>query len=146
MGHSYVCEWVNLGAITTNSDVKNDYSQVKVYIKGQLTDTNSTKVGCFIGDHTKTSIGTLLNTGSNFGIMSNIMSTGGVLPKFIPSFCWFVNNRVLKGYGFKMFVKTAEMVMSRRDRKMTEDEKKLLEYTYQLVKPERNELVRKGRK
>lgn len=146
LGHSYVCEWVNLGAVTTNSDIKNDYSQVKVYIKGQLTDTNSAKVGCFIGDHTKTSIGTLLNTGSNFGIMSNIMSTGGVLPKFIPSFCWFVNNRVLKGYGFKMFVKTAEIVMSRRDRKLTEDEKKLLEYTYQLVKPERNELVRKGRK
>lgn len=145
LGHSYICEWVNLGAQTTNSDIKNDYSPVKVHVKGELTDTNQTKVGCFIGDHTKTSIGTLLNTGSVFGMMSNVMSMGGLLPKFIPSFCWFMNNKILKGYGFKMFIKTAESVMSRRGRKLTEDDIRLLEYTYKLVKPERDALIKKGR-
>ncbi len=145
LGHSYICEWVNLGALTTNSDIKNDYSIVQVYNRGELFDTNQTKVGCFIGDHTKTSIGTFLNTGSVLGIMSNVMGVGGVLPKFIPSFCWFMNNKPFKGYGFRMFIKTAETAMSRRDKKLTEDDIRLLEYTYKLVKPERDELIKKGR-
>ena len=145
LGHSYICEWVNLGALTTNSDIKNDYSQVQVYVKGELTDTNQLKVGCFVGDHTKTSIGSFLNTGSVFGVMSNIMSSGGVLPKFIPSFCWFANNKVLKGYGFRMFIKTAEAAVSRRDKKLTENDIRLLEHTYKLVKPERDALIKKGR-
>ena len=61
LGHAYVGEWVNLGALTTNSDLKNDYSSVSVMLDGKTPiDTGSTKVGSLIGDHTKTSIGTLL--------------------------------------------------------------------------------------
>ena len=145
LGHSYVCEWVNLGALTTNSDLKNDYSNVQVYINGELTDTNQTKVGCFIGDHTKTSIGTFFNTGTIVGVMSNLVGSGGVLPKLTPSFVWFVNNKALKGYGFRMSVKTAEVAMSRRDKKLTEDDRKLLEYTYRITKSERDEMIKKGR-
>ena len=68
LGHAYVGEWVNLGALTTNSDLKNDYSSVSVILDGNTPiNTGSTKVGSLIGDHTKTSIGTLLNTGAYVG-------------------------------------------------------------------------------
>ena len=71
LGHAYVGEWVNLGALTTNSDLKNDYSSVSVMLDGHTPiDTGSTKVGSLIGDHTKTSIGTLLNTGAYVGAMA----------------------------------------------------------------------------
>ncbi|MHC4124782.1 MAG: putative sugar nucleotidyl transferase, partial [Planctomycetota bacterium] len=91
LGHAYVGQWVNLGALTTNSDLKNDYTNVSVMLDGrQSTDTGSTKVGSLIGDHVKTSIGTLLNTGSYVGAMALIMTTGKPLPKFISSFAWFV--------------------------------------------------------
>ena len=72
LGHAYVCEWVNLGALTTNSDLKNDYGSVEVYMQRDdgtfsYVDSGSTKVGSFIGDHTKTSIGVFLNTGFQRG-------------------------------------------------------------------------------
>ena len=68
LGHAYVGEWVNLGALTTNSDLKNDYGSVSVTLDGRNPiNTGSTKVGSLIGDHTKTSIGTLFNTGSYVG-------------------------------------------------------------------------------
>ena len=61
LGHAYVGQWVNLGALTTNSDLKNDYSEVKITLDGRTQlSTGSTKVGALIGDHAKTSIGTLL--------------------------------------------------------------------------------------
>ena len=64
LGHAYVGQWVNLGALTTNSDLKNDYSEVRITLDGQSPiATGSNKVGALIGDHAKTSIGTLLNTG-----------------------------------------------------------------------------------
>ena len=146
LGHSYVGEWVNLGALTTNSDLKNDYSGVSVYIKGEFIDSKSAKVGSFIGDHTKTSIGTLLNTGTVIGVMCNVVGSGGVLPKFIPSFSWFMNNKVTKGYGFRMLVETAKAAMSRRKREMSDEEFKLLEYVRDITKEERDILIKKGRR
>ena len=83
LGHAYVGEWVNLGAMTTNSDLKNDYGTVEVMLDGKTPiDTGSTKVGALIGDHTKTSIGTLFNTGAYVGAMALIAATGKPLPKF----------------------------------------------------------------
>lgn len=146
LGHSYLCEWVNIGALGTNSDLKNDYSQVQVYVKGELKDSNETKVGSFIGDHTKTSIGTFLNTGSVIGIMCNLVGSGGVLPKFIPSFIWFLNNKAYKGYGFRMMAETSKIAMSRRDIVMSEDDIELLKYVYELTKEERKVILEKGRK
>ena len=100
LGHAYVGEWVNLGALTTNSDLKNDYSSVSVVLDGKTpVSTGSTKVGALIGDHTKTSIGTLLNTGAYVGAMALIATNGKLLPKFIPSFAWFLEGAVTKGFG-----------------------------------------------
>ncbi|HPD16181.1 MAG TPA: putative sugar nucleotidyl transferase [Planctomycetota bacterium] len=145
LGHAYVCEWVNLGALTTNSDLKNDYSSVQVYFKGELVDTGDTKVGSFIGDHTKTSIGTILNTGTVVGVMCNIMASGGVTPKFIPSFTMFLDNKMYN-IPFKKTLETARTAMSRRKRQLTEAEVAALESAVGLTKAERDDLVRRSRK
>ncbi|HLA41670.1 MAG TPA: putative sugar nucleotidyl transferase, partial [Candidatus Glassbacteria bacterium] len=151
LGHAYVGEWVNLGAMTTNSDLKNDYSSVEMYMpdgqgKWSYVDTQDSKVGCYIGDHTKTSIGTLLNTGSNIGVMTLLMSNGRVLPKYIPSFSWFLEGAVSSGFGFGKLLETAEIAMTRRNKTLTEADRRLLEHVHQLTKPERDKAVRRDRK
>jgi len=146
LGHSYVCEWVNLGALTTNSDLKNDYSTVKVYLNGSPVDTGSIKVGSFIGDHTKTSIGTLLNTGTIAGIMCNLMAGSGPLPKYIPSFCWYLQDRISKGLGLGAALATARAAMERRNRQLSPAMEKLIRHTESLTKQEKLEKVRRDRK
>jgi UDP-N-acetylglucosamine diphosphorylase/glucosamine-1-phosphate N-acetyltransferase len=146
LGHAYVGEWVNIGAMTTNSDIKNDYSAVSVYLKGELRNTGEIKVGSFIGDHAKTSIGTLFNTGSVIGVMCNVVGTGKPLPKFIPSFAWFINEKFSKGYGFKMLVETARAAMPRRGRVLTEEEIRVLETAYKITEKERRALIKKSRR
>jgi len=67
VGHSIVGAWANLGALTTTSDLKNNYGPVRVSIGGKVHDTGESKVGAFLGDHVKTAIGTLLTTGAVAG-------------------------------------------------------------------------------
>ena len=86
LGHSYVCPWVNIGAMSTTSDLKSDYSNVKVPLEGTPIDSGSPKVGSFIGDHVKTAINSMFNTGSSIGVMAMVLPGGPLLPKFIPSF------------------------------------------------------------
>ncbi len=147
LGHAYVGEWVNLGALTTNSDLKNDYSDVSVMLDGRRPiTTGSTKVGSLIGDHTKTAIGTLLNTGSYVGAMALIMPTGKPLPKFIPSFAWFLEGVVTKGFGRKKLYETAAIAMSRRKCEWTEAEKNMWEAIFEMTAPGRNEAIIRGRR
>jgi UDP-N-acetylglucosamine diphosphorylase / glucose-1-phosphate thymidylyltransferase / UDP-N-acetylgalactosamine diphosphorylase / glucosamine-1-phosphate N-acetyltransferase / galactosamine-1-phosphate N-acetyltransferase len=147
LGHAYVGEWVNLGALTTNSDLKNDYSSVSVTLDGKRPiDTGSTKVGSLIGDHTKTSIGTLLNTGAYVGSMALIAATGKPLPKYIPSFAWFLEGVVTKGFGKRKLYETAATAMGRRKVPWTEADEALWDAIFQLTKPERDEAIKKGRR
>ena len=147
LGHAYVGEWVNLGALTTNSDLKNDYTTVSVMLDGKHTiDTGSTKVGCLIGDHTKTSVGVFFNTGSVVGAMAIIMATGKPLPKFIPSFAWFVEGVVTKGFGRKSLYETAATAMSRRKCRWTEADRSTWEAIFEMTAGPRDEAVKKGRK
>ncbi|MCD6232331.1 hypothetical protein J7K28_06905 [Candidatus Aerophobetes bacterium] len=138
IGHAYIGEWVNLGALTTNSDLKNTYGNVKVYVGGKNLDTKEMKVGSFIGDHTKTGIGTLLNTGCVIGVASNLFG-GGVTPKFVPSFSWggknFSENKLSK------VIEVARVVMRRRDVVQTEADRALLRKVYELTKKEREEFL-----
>ena len=145
LGHAYVCEWVNLGALTTNSDLKNDYGTVECMMKGQLMDTGSGKVGCFIGDHTKTSIGTLINTGTMIGMMSNILGVGHLLPKSVPSFVMFMEGKFFKA-GIKQLIGTARTAMGRRKVEMLQEEEELLTFLFGLTKEERLVAVKKSRK
>jgi len=146
LGHAYVGEWVNLGALTTNSDLKNDYGNVEVYVKGELVNSGSTKVGCFIGDHTKTSIGTLFNTGTVVGAGCIILGGSEILPKYIPSFAWYYNGHIAKGGGFDAFLDTVRTAMGRRGAPLTEQDIELLRAVRELTKQERNEAIRKARK
>jgi UDP-N-acetylglucosamine diphosphorylase/glucosamine-1-phosphate N-acetyltransferase len=147
LGHSYVGEWVNLGALTTNSDLKNDYSNVSVILDGRQTiDTGSTKVGSLIGDHAKTSIGTLLNTGSYLGAMALIMATGKPLPKHIPSFAWFIEGIVTKGFGKGRLYETAKTAMSRRKCEWTPATEAMWDAVFDMTAAERNKAIKKGRK
>ena len=147
LGHAYVGEWVNLGAITTNSDLKNDYSNVEVMLDGRRSiNTGSTKVGSLIGDHVKTSIGTLLNTGSYVGAMALIMAMGKPLPKFIPSFAWFLEGVVTKGFGKGKLYETAKVAMGRRGCRWTEAEQAMWDAVFEMTAPMRNKAIKKGRR
>jgi UDP-N-acetylglucosamine diphosphorylase/glucosamine-1-phosphate N-acetyltransferase len=146
LGHAYVCEWVNLGALTTNSDLKNDYGSVEVHVNGGLVSTGSTKVGSMIGDHVKTSICTLLNTGSVVGTFALLMAIGKPLPKFIPPFAWYLEGVISKGFGKKSLFETAKIAMSRRKKEWTEADLRLYEKVAQITEEERMVYIRKGRK
>ena len=146
LGHAYVGEWVNLGGLTNNSDLKNDYSSVSVIMNGDVIDTGSSKVGSFIGDHVKTSIGTLLNTGSIVGTMAILVATGSLLPKYIPPYAWFLNGKIGKGFGLNPLIDTARKAMSRRKVEMTDVDEELLRHVFDLTEEDREAYVRRARK
>ncbi len=87
IGHSYIGEWVNLGALTTCSDLKNNYQPVRIQLKEKELDTGQIKLGCFIGDHCKTAIGSMIPTGAVLGTGANWYEPG-VVPKSLPAFAW----------------------------------------------------------
>lgn len=117
IGHSFIGEWVNLGAMTTNSDLKNNYGPVRVRLRKKLQDTGMTKVGCFIGDHSKTGINTLIPTGAVIGSFVNFFG-GGMMPPFVRDFSWLTTGHEEIHVLEKAMV-TARIVMKRRERIMT---------------------------
>ena len=135
LGHSYVGEWVNLGAGTTNSDLKNNYSPVRVTLAGRIHDTGMLKMGSLLGDHVKTGIGTLINTGGVVGTGCSIFG-GGVQPTFVPPFVWGGGGRYQE-YRMKDFIETAARVMQRRELTLEENQRLLLESVYQITGAER---------
>jgi UDP-N-acetylglucosamine diphosphorylase/glucosamine-1-phosphate N-acetyltransferase len=117
LGHAILGRWVNLGAFTTNSDLKNNYRTVRVWTPDGETDTGLLKVGCFIGDHVKTGIGTVLNTGTVVGAGSNLY--GGVMPPtVVPPFSWG-SGMDLRDHRLDKFLETAELAMGRRGQALT---------------------------
>lgn len=145
LGHSYVCPWVNLGALSTNSDLKNDYSDVSVPLTGVGIRTGSTKVGCFIGDHTKTAIGSLFNTGTSIGVMSLVLPGGRLLPKHIPPFSRIWNG-VLEELpdGTTSAFETARIAMARRSQEFTPAMERLLNGIYLSTAEERTKAVQRA--
>ncbi len=121
IGHSYVGSWVNFGAMTTNSDLKNNYSTIRVQSGGVSRDTGSIKVGSFIGDHTKFGIGTLLNTGIVIGVGCNIFGGSLVTDKEVPSFRWG-NSSGWETHQFEKAVDTASRTVERRKQKLSDQE------------------------
>jgi UDP-N-acetylglucosamine diphosphorylase/glucosamine-1-phosphate N-acetyltransferase len=86
IGDSVIGEWCNLGAGTTNSNIKNNASEVKVWTPaGEM--NAGLKCGMFMGDYSKTSINTSINTGTVIGVCCNVFGSG-LSPKFIPNFSW----------------------------------------------------------
>ena len=121
IGHSYIGEWVNLGANTNNSDLKNNYSTIKLDIGSQLIDTEEMFIGTMMGDYTKTGISTMLNTGTYIGIGANVFG-GGFQDKFIPSFSWGIDDIT----SIEKFLSTLEIIKSRRGKAISSSEKNLM--------------------
>ncbi len=130
IGHSYVGEWVNLGAGTTNSDLKNNYSTIKVKLESKNIDTGQLKVGCFIGDHAKTAIGTMIPTGAVIGTFANVFEPRANL-KSVPNFFWSKG----KQWHLDKAIATAKVVMSRRNVYLTKSYENLIRKNYQESHP-----------
>lgn len=132
IGHSYVCSWVNLGAGTTNSNLKNNYGGVKVRVEGKDVDSGETFLGCFIGDHAKCAIGTLLYTGCVIGVAANLFGQP-YYKKFVPSFSWGSAGEA----KIEEVIDTAKAAMKRRGLEISEADIKLLKKVFSLTKAER---------
>jgi len=124
LGDSFVGEWVNFGAGATNSNLKNNYKSVLVNVNNNIIDTNSLFIGLFVGDHSKISIGSQINTGTNIGVGCSILAQ--TFPDtHIPSFS-FYNNGNIKNINFEKFIDTTKIVKDRRNQFLDEKEIKLL--------------------
>ena len=143
LGHSYVCPWTNLGALTTNSDLKSDYSPVSVPLTGDVFDTQQTKIGCFIGDHTKTAIGSLFNTGSSIGVMCIVLPGGELLPKHVPSFSRIWHGELCDGWDLNRSLETARIAMTRRGVELSAAEERLLRHLERQTWAERETALRR---
>jgi UDP-N-acetylglucosamine diphosphorylase/glucosamine-1-phosphate N-acetyltransferase len=117
LGHSYLGSWVNLGAGTDNSDLKNNYGSVRVELGGEVVETGSVFVGAVVGDHSKTAIGTVLNTGTVVGVFVNVLARG-FPPKTIRSFSWGTDAGFVE-YDIERAIETARRVTARREAELT---------------------------
>ncbi len=128
IGHSFIGEWVNIGSLTTNSDLKNNYSSVRIKMGKEIYDTGMVKLGCFIGDHTKLGIGTLIPTGAVIGSFVNFFG-GGMMPGYVPSFRW-VGPGINQEYDLGKAIKTARAVMERRGIILSREYEELIKWNY----------------
>jgi UDP-N-acetylglucosamine diphosphorylase/glucosamine-1-phosphate N-acetyltransferase len=119
LGHSYVGEWVNLAAGTHTSDLRCDYQPVSVPLDGNEVPTGRTKVGAIIGDHVKTGLGVLLNTGTAIGPFAQVLPTGGFAPRDIRAFTRVGPAGVKELADVDRLFVVADTVMRRRGRALT---------------------------
>ena len=122
LGHSYVGAWVNIGAGTSNSNLKNTYGTVSVPINGRPVETNEQFVGLFAGDHAKIGINVTFPTGAVVGFCSSIVRSRS--PKFVPSFSWLDEDRYER-YDPARGLEVALRAGRRRNREMSPGQKKL---------------------
>ncbi len=142
LGHSYLGEWVNFGAGTQTSDLRTDYGSIHMTLNGQTIDTGLLKIGSFIGDHTKTSLSTLFNTGTLVGVFGQLLGSGELLPRVVPSFCRYGRGRLHERNGMREMFTTAATVMARRQRKWTETHAELFFTLFEKTAAERRQALR----
>jgi UDP-N-acetylglucosamine diphosphorylase / glucose-1-phosphate thymidylyltransferase / UDP-N-acetylgalactosamine diphosphorylase / glucosamine-1-phosphate N-acetyltransferase / galactosamine-1-phosphate N-acetyltransferase len=135
LGHSYLGSWINIGADTNNSDLKNNYENISVLLNGKPVDTGSQFVGLIMGDHSKTAINTMFNTGTIVGVSCNIFGSG-FPQRYIPSFSWGGSD-FLKSYDVNKSLNTAKIVLCRRNKNLTLNNENLLRKVFELTTEER---------
>jgi len=126
VGHSVIGRWVNLGAGTTTSNLKNTYGPVRLDLPSERIETGRLNVGTLFGDHAKTAIGTMLPTGAVVSVGANVF--GGAVPKFVPPFAWGIGGERMTEDGF---LRIAERVLARRDVAWTAARRESLRRTFQ---------------
>lgn len=136
LGHSYLGQWINLGAGTTNSDLKNNYGSIRIQEGADEIDTGLTFIGTLMGDYTKTAIATRLNTGANIGPCCNIFSDQTVT-KYLPPFTW-LSNSFHSEYALDKIIETTKIVYARRGVIFTDSDEKLFREVFNYTKSKRN--------
>ncbi|HEX9085879.1 MAG TPA: putative sugar nucleotidyl transferase [Gemmatimonadaceae bacterium] len=124
VGHSYVGRWVNLGALTTTSNMKNTYGPIQLWTPAGVRNTGQQFLGTFFGDHAKTGIGTMLTTGCIIGAGANVFG-GNMPPKVVPPFAWG-DGEPYDAYDVTKFLSVAERAMARRQVELGEKARKQL--------------------
>ena len=128
LGHSMLGRWVNLGAGTVNSNLKNNYSEVSIWTPRGVEKTGMQFLGAFIGDHAKTAIGSRLTTGAVIGTGANVYGPG-MASRYVPPFAWGLDGSTL--WELNAFLETAERAMKRRNVELTEKARQQLTAAWQ---------------
>ena len=138
LGNSVIGEWCNLGADTNNSNLKNNYAEVRIwnYDTESFDRTGLQFCGLMMGDHSKCAINTMFNTGTVIGVSCNIYGTN--FPRnFVPSFSWG-GAAGFRTYQFEKAITTANLVVGRRDMEIDDKERKILETIFDHTEKYRN--------
>ncbi|HEV8283392.1 MAG TPA: putative sugar nucleotidyl transferase [Chitinophagaceae bacterium] len=127
LGDSVIGEWCNLGAGTTNSNLKNNAGEVRIWTpKGQMNAGH--KCGVLMGDYSRTMINTAFNTGTVVGVSCNIFGRG-LTPKYLSSFCWGSDG--IERYQFDRALADIENWKKLKGKKLTKNEKSILKYIFE---------------
>jgi len=137
LGNAVIGEWCNLGADTNCSNLKNNYDEIKIWDEhtNKSVKTGLQFCGLLMGDHSKCGINTMFNTGTVVGVSANIYG-GGFPEKFIPSFCWGGSEGMVT-YDFNRAMDTANRMMSRRNKDLSEPEIAMYKHIYETTTEQR---------
>jgi UDP-N-acetylglucosamine diphosphorylase/glucosamine-1-phosphate N-acetyltransferase len=144
LGHSYVGEWVNFGAGSHTSDLRTDYGPIKMSVNGSQVQSGVIKIGSYLGDHTRMSINTLLNTGSVVGPFGLLLTSGALLPRVIPSFCRYGHGRLQERTDLREMFAAATTAMARRGQEWTPAHAELYLGLYEQTAAERSRVLRES--
>jgi len=140
LGNSVIGEWCNIGADSNNSNLKNNYAEVKLwdYISQRYRTTGLQFCGLIMADHAKCGINTMFNTGTVVGVSANVFGAG-FPPNFVPDFSWGGAQHGFETYSIKKMFETTEKVFARRDhRSFNENEQHILQTIFELTQEYRN--------
>ena len=134
IGNAVIGEWCNLGADTNCSNLKNNYSGVRLwdYATRHMEETGQQFCGLIMGDHSKCGINSMFNTGTVVGVCSGLFGTG-FHPKFVPSFSFGSPGNTYEIHDFNKVLATAQIVMARRHKILDEIEQNLLKKVYEIA-------------
>ena len=135
LGHSYVGSWVNLGAGTSNSDLKNTYGEIRVWHRGRKVETDMQFLGCIMGDYVKSAINTSIFTGKIIGTNSMLY---GFVGSNVPSFTNYARSfDQVTEVPVEQAITTQRRMFERRDVEQTEEDAELLRRAFELTQDER---------
>ncbi len=141
LGDSYLGSWVNLGADTNTSNLKNTYGNVIVVVNGKPIDSGKQFVGLTMGDHSKSGINVMFNTGTVIGVSCNVFGEG-MPPKYLPSFSWG-NSGSYSIFTIEKSIEIAGRMMERRGLNPSKAYREVLRHVFTTTKKERKQWLKK---